>query len=276
MAQKSKTLAQKKHLKNYKTMKTAIYLFCLARADRQLDHVIQESQIFLHKYADIVAVLKYVPLEEFCGAEAESRLQELAWVAPRASQHEKVIEQIMRQSPVLPVSFATLFSSLENLEQHLERHYAVIFQFIMQMTDKEEWSVKGFLDRASAQAKLYNKQLAEQTLPESPGLRYFQERRLQIAVEKQLNHWLKSICQDVANDLEPYIVDFAKRKVLSTSENKEMVVNWAFLLSRDTVKDFTARLEQINVDYAASGLVFESSGPWPPYSFISQSLEFKT
>lgn len=253
-------------------MKTAIYLFCLAHENQQLNHIIPEGKVFLHKYADIVAVFKYVPFEEFCGAEAESRLQDLAWVAAEASQHEKLIEQVMRKSPVLPFGFATLFSSLETLEQHLEQHYADILQFLIHMTDKEEWSVKGFLDSASAQARLYNKQLAEQTLSESPGLRYFQERNLQMAVEKQVKHWLKSIYQEIANDLESYVEDFAIRKVLSTSEDKEMVVNWAFLLSRDTDRDFIARLDQINVDHAASGLVFESSGPWPPYSFITPSL----
>ena len=44
---------------------------------------------------------------------------DLAWVAPRVCRHEAVIEEAMRQSPVLPARFATLFQTIASLAQFL-------------------------------------------------------------------------------------------------------------------------------------------------------------
>ncbi len=242
-------------------MAEALYLFCLARTD-QLDNF-AEPEIFLHPFSGISAVLSRVSTEEFCGAEAEAHMQELAWITPRAHRHQQVIEKVMRHSPVLPARFATLFSSQERLENFLAEHTAAISKFLTNMVDKEEWAVKGLLDRTAAIDKLAAEQIAQAQLSEAPGKRYFQERRIRMAAEKQVNSWLKQVCTEIADELKSLAVDFSKRQVLDT----EMVVNWAFLVPSHQVTEFCAKIEQLNVKYA--GLVFEYSGPWPPYSFSS-------
>jgi hypothetical protein len=50
------------------------------------------------------------------------------------------------------------------------------------------------------------------------------------------------------------------------------VLNWAFLVPRGAVADFQARVQQAARDHGRHGLLFEYTGPWPPYSF-SPSLQ---
>jgi hypothetical protein len=52
-----------------------------------------------------------------------------------------------------------------------------------------------------------------------------------------------------------------------TGMDKDMVLNWAFLVPRKAVADFRTRIEQANAEHDRQGLVFQLSGPWPPYSF---------
>jgi hypothetical protein len=263
-------------------MPKAIYLFCFARSSllptiegTGLD---DQNPLFLQRFLDIAAVASTVCPGEFCGPSAETRMQDLSWVGPRACRHEEVVEQAMRHSPVLPARFGTIFSSLENLEKRLREHHGAISEFLDQVVDKEEWAVKGLLDRAKAKEELLSFFLAREArrlASLSPGMRYFQEQRILAGVEKELNGWLKEVCKEMANDLDHCAQNFCERRVLSrgaTRENRDMLWNWAFLVPRSMVGEFRARIDRANADHAQRGLVFELSGPWPPYSF-SPSLE---
>jgi hypothetical protein len=215
-----------------------------------------------------------VPLEDFCGPAAELRMQQLAWVGPRAFRHEAVVEQVMRYSPVLPVRFGTLFSSQESLAGFLDTHRETISQFLERMADQEEWSIKGLLDREQAARALASASLAAQqeklaTLP--PGTRYFQERQIQSAAEKELSLWLNDTCRQVARDLRKQASDFCECPVVireAAESGTEVVLNWAFLLPRSATAAFRSQIDQVNKNHATRGLVFELSGPWPPYRFV--------
>ena len=74
----------------------------------------------------------------------------LTWLGPRVCRHEYVIEHIMSQAPVLPARFATLFSSLDSLEQFLVEHRVAIAGFFTELGEKQEWAVKGLLGSSPA------------------------------------------------------------------------------------------------------------------------------
>ena len=256
-------------------MTQAVYLFGLTCADRleQLQQLTyHDNSLLLHSVASVLAIYTWVPLTEFCGTEAETRMQDLAWLLPRAQYHEQVIRQAMQYSPVLPTNFATLFSNLASLENYLSQHTVTITQFLLEITNKQEWAVKGLLNRSAAITTLVNQQLVQQStqLANSPGKRYFQERQFHRQAEQQLQGWLKQVCGEIATDLAKRTSRFTKRRVWSPSDtdtHQEIIVNWAFLLSSEQLSDFLDQIKRINAQYAHLGLSFEYSGPWAPYSF---------
>lgn len=266
-------------------MDNPLYLFCFARSDLipslEGKGLSDQEPLFVLSFPEIAAVVCPVNAEDFCGPEAESRMQDLTWVGPRACRHEEVVEEVMRYSPVLPVGLGTIFVSPESLEKRVHAHHRAIREFLNQAMDKEEWAVKGFLDRARAKEEfLAGLRVREEarlsTL--SPGKRYFQEQRLLAAVEKDLSGWLKEACQGIVDELHPIVSAFCERKILSrrsTGREEEVVVNWAFWVDRNAVGDFRGKIDRANIEHARRGLVFELSGPWPPYSF-SPSLEPET
>ncbi len=223
---------------------------------------------------DLCAIVSEVPLEDFCGPAAELRMQELAWVGPRACRHEAVVEQVMRHSPVLPARFGTLFSSQGSLAEFIDTHRKTISQFLERVADQEEWSIKGILVRKQAGEALMSASLAAQegqlaTL--LPGTRYFQEQRIRSSAEKELSLWLNETCRQVASDLTKQASDFRECQVVPREppeSGTEVVLNWAFLLPRGATATFHLRIDQLNEKHASRGLVFELSGPWPPYRFV--------
>ena len=261
------------------TAQRALYLFCFARSnlieELQGTGVDGQHPLSLFRcFPDLCAVLSEVLLEDFCGDAAELRMQDLAWVGPRALRHGAVVEEVMRHSPVLPARFGTLFSSQERLEEFLRRHRAAISEFLERVADQAEWSVRGLLDRGQAGQALTSASLAarEGRLSALPaGRRYFEEQRIRAGAEKELRLWLNETRRQVASDLMKQASDFCECPVVpreAPESGIEVVLNWAFLLPKSANATFRTRIDRVNESHAMRGLVFELSGPWPPYRFV--------
>jgi hypothetical protein len=260
-------------------MPQGLYVYCLARLSRLPPlpllglGVDGQSALAIATYQDLAAVWSPVAVEDFCGPEAEARLQDLTWIGPRVIRHQEVVAGVMRHSPVLPVRFGTIFASLANLEKVLQCHSATIAGVLDHFTDQEEWAVKGMLDRTQAREKLLALKLAreaEALEALSPGKRYFEEQRLRAAGDQELSQWLKEVGRKLWAAFRNDAADIQERQRLSrktTGSDQDMVWNWALLIPRPAVGGFKARIQEVNAQYAHRGLSLEVTGPWPPYSF---------
>lgn len=264
-------------------MRSAIYLFCLGRSGQAPPlngfGVNDNEPLFHEDFRDVAAVVCTVSLDDYIGLSADEKLQDLAWVGPRALRHEQVIEEVMQYSPVLPARFGTLFSSMDSLLELVENNYVEIDQFLTNISDKEEWAVKCTFSRSDAKKRLLAEKLAvmsENLQAMSPGLRYFKERQIVAEVDKGLSRWLASVCGTVEKELKALSADSAKRSVIKALEGDtmEVMANWAFLVNEYAVQSLEAAVERWNEDLREQGIVFKCSGPWPPYSF-SPTLEME-
>jgi hypothetical protein len=259
-------------------MPQGLYLFCLARLNRlplplEGKGLDGQSPLEVADFQDLAAVWSPVAVEDFSGPDAAERLRDLAWIGPRIIRHQEVVVGVMRHSPVLPARFGTIFSSATNLIKLLQEHEDAITGFLDRVADREEWAVKGLLDRSGAKGKLFSlKQAreAERLGALSPGKRYFQEQRLWADCDQELQRWLQEVCRKLWGDLRDYAAEARERRLLSreaTGNDKDMVLNWAFLVPEKASAGFQARIREANAQYSERGLVFECTGPWPPYSF---------
>jgi len=260
-------------------MPHGLYLYCLARLSRlpplplEGKGVDGQSPLEVAIFQDLAAVWSPVPVEDFCGPEAEERMRDLTWIGPRVIRHQEVVAGVMRHSPVLPARFGTIFASLANLEKVLQRHHDTIAGFLERLTDQEEWAVKGLLDRRGVKEKLFSLKLAreaESLEALSPGKRYFEEQRLRAGIDQELQRWLQEVCREVWTDLRNCAAEVRERRLLSreaTGGDQDMVWNWAFLVPEKAVPALKARIRDVNSQYADHGLRLDCTGPWPPYSF---------
>lgn len=255
----------------------ALYLYCFARTGQvkpdNLMGIDDCHPVFMRNYNGITAVLSQVALEEFAGPAAETRMHDIAWITPRACRHQAVIEHIGRQTALFPARFGTIFSTDDVLAHLIRQHHEQIRTFLDSVQGHAEWSLKGFLDRNKAIAELSAAALsaeAQRLERLSAGARYFEEKKIQAAAGKQLNHWLNTVLDALMQDLDGVVTRHCCRALLSrkaTGAEIDMVLNGAFLVANDGLDDFRNRADQFNQAHAQTGLAFELSGPWPPYSF---------
>lgn len=252
-------------------MDAGIYIFCLSNLQcPDFPESGQLDRLFLHRHGNLCAISKRVSLDEFCGSDADRRLADPAWVTPRAIDHGRVIAEVFRGSPVLPVPFGTLFSSPRVLEDFLDRNAELIKGFFEYAADCEEWGIKALLDRRRLKGSLIESIMQADCAAVSPGLRYMRERRADQMADRQSSAWLDQNFRVVADALDQCATRSCQRRILDDSkqpDGREEVLNLAALLARDRVAEFRSRIEAINCERAEDGLSFALTGPWPPYSF---------
>lgn len=257
----------------------ALYLYCFTRpgkvvsgAELGVPGVDGRNCLALISVDGVAALHSPVLLEEFSGPDAEDSLKDPNWVVPRACRHEHAIEAMMAKSPVFPVRFGALFSSRQVLEQMMGTHQEEISRFLDRIAGKEEWSLKGYLNPGQCGDWLTNADagLAQQhrLLPAAPGARYLQNKRFQAVLQKQVREWCMSAMDQVHEKLQNLGSDVIQLPPRAPDcMEREMVYHAAMLFNKEGVANLLDLAKQLNSEFAEKGIVFESSGPWPPYHF---------
>lgn len=265
--------------------KLAVYLFCFAEAKLlpdvrqiEIEPIETSTRLSVLTSGNVAAVHGMVPLEDFTGPEAEARLSDLEWIGPRAIFHEMVIEEIAKFSPVYPARFGTIYLSESNLETFMASHTDTLSRFFEYTADKREWAVKGYMNSQKSIDGLREKMAREsKDLPSSPGARYLAEKRIRESISDRLRDWLAETLANAHRILVPEAVEFRERKILPETGSErpgEMVSNWAFLIRKGGESRFGNTLENLNKEYEQQGIIFQLSGPWPPFSFIPPLEDF--
>ena len=258
-------------------MTTGIYLFCLTR-ETTLPELKATGIDGLHPLSaetigDVAAIFSEVALEDFSGPEAQARMEDLAWIGPRALRHEEVIMAVMELGPVLPVRFGTVFSSLETMKEPLRRHRNILSEFFRETAGKKEWACRGYVNMAQVRSQVMAARLAaekEQLAGLTTGKRYFLEQRIKGAVNKEAASLLKGLGNDIATSLRELSAGFHERRLLAQEimgRDEEMFFHVALLVPDGSVAVLEGMTDEWNKLHEFQGISLELSGPWPPYHF---------
>ena len=258
-------------------MNPGIYLFCLTPASPCPEiagtGIDGEHPLFVEVVGGVAAVLAEVDLNDFSGPEAKEKMEDLAWVAPRALRHEKVVMAAMEHGPVLPVRFGTVFSSLAAAAEPLWQCQDVLEKFFQDIAGKQEWILKGYVNLPQARARMKAVRMAaekEQLAGLSPGKRYFLEQKIKGAVDKETTSWLKGIGEEIGKLAKETSVGFSECRFRSqevTGRDEEMFFHGALLVPDGSVAALQGVIDAWNTRQDDQGLQIELSGPWPPYHF---------
>jgi hypothetical protein len=229
-----------------------------------------DQAVSVHPVGEAGALIREVPLAEFCGLEGEQNLADPAWIMPRICHHAAVVEGAMRVSPVFPAAFATLYLGLDSLTDFMRQHHAAITGFLRRVAGQEEWALKltAELDDASTLDAL-----ATGLWPEwstcSPGLRYLRSRqerpRLLEAARDAVARTMHGIVAGVrplATAIRPFV-----RAAGAGASGHAHVEEYALLSPAGRGGILADRLGELAGDNCGPGVRFALSGPWPPYSF---------
>ena len=183
--------------------------------------------------------------------------------------HQKVMETVMKQYPMLPVRFGTVSEGLDPIrEKVLEERHGELTDNLAQMRNKVELGVKAiwkdikpvFDDILSKNTDI--RRLRDRLLKRNGGAQRDQVR-LGEMVKNALETWKEQKEKSMMAPLEGLWVD----RKLNDHFGDQMITNAAFLVDKGKEKAFDLAVEKITDRYAGK-MTLKYVGPIPPCNFV--------
>lgn len=257
-----------------------IYLYCVADREPNL----QETRglldnVYLISHNCLYAMVSKVEEYEFAEEGLKRNMANLEWVKTKAGMHEKIIEQVMTNANVIPFKFGTLFHTDDSLKTMLQGYGEEFKAILKKLANKQEWGLKIYCNPEKLKASFLNNQekileIEDEIKSSSVGKGYFLKKKKDELTERLLNDKIIECGQESFELLKELSFEARINKLLPkqvTERKDDMVLNSAFLVSKDEVDDFLNMVDTLKMHYENKGLLIDCTGPWPPYNFCGLS-----
>ncbi len=224
----------------------------------------REERLMTHRVGSVTALIGIVCVGDYCGPDSAAHLADVAWLAPRARRHAELIQWAMELSPVFPVPFGTLYSSLESLTTFMQAHETTIRNFLTAAADNEEWELRvaARLDNPTVLDRLARKAWPEwEDLPK--GARYLRLCRDRSALAAFGNVEAAAAASRLVAQLKPMATSIRER----SAAGSDFAARHALLVPKSNVAAMRERVGEAIAELHDDFVAFSLSGPMPPFSF---------
>jgi len=219
------------------------------------------SEVYSVHFRNLAAVVSDAPLEVL----DSTRENVLA--------HERVNETVMREHTVIPMSFGTIFKTREDIVELLRSAAEAFGDVLNKMQNKLEFGLKVLWDREQAIRELENDDedigRLKKEISSQKGPTYFARMQYGRLVDAALQARSERYVSEILDELRD--VSVASR--INKPIGDKMIMNVAFLISRDREDAFDAKVKSVASRF--DRLTFKYTGPWPPYNFVNIRLKLE-
>ncbi len=242
------------------------YVYCIIQSKESLRFGrigigSEPADVHTVNFQDIAAVVSDTPLEVY----DPTRDNVLA--------HERVNEAVMRNHTVIPMSFGTVFKTSDDIIELLRTAYDAFRDVLIKMQDKLEFGLKVLWEPEiiirEIEKEDENLRLLRQEISHQKGSTYFARMQYGRLVDSLLQERSEQLVSEIFADLGGVSVASRANKPIGD----KMILNAAFLVSRDREADFDTKVKEIDARY--ENLIFKYTGPWPPYNFVNIRLKLE-
>src|SRR6266496_43086 len=192
-----------------------------------------------------------------------------------ALAHEHVIETVMKNYTIIPMSFGTVFRTDDDIRQVLRSIYPSLKDVLNQMAGKLEFGLKVNWDRDQIIEELQQhdeelRRFHHEIVRKQLQSTYFARMQLGRMIDKALGERSTQYVREIYEALRNVCVASRDNQPIGD----KMIMNAAFLVERDRETEFDAVVNKIAKKYGKR-LKFKYTGPWPPYNFVNIRLKLE-
>lgn len=197
-----------------------------------------------------------VSRQEFA-LDLQQNMQNLEWLAACSIRHQKVLSEIGEVTQVLPARFGTVFLSPDSLLADFREKLPNLKAVFRRIADADEWGIKVF---GTAQTR------TSAAVSASSGIDYLKQKSaaLQSSSAGRRDEEAEAFGAELAA-LSEASVPGGK----ASSGQPGVLWSASFLVKRSQKKHFDQLLKKYAERWSGSRRI-DVSGPWPPYSFVSE------
>ncbi len=242
------------------------YVYCIIRSEETLRFGpigigAEPGDVHTIHYKEIAAVVSDTPIEVF-DATRENVLA-----------HERVNETVMREHTVIPMSFGTVFKTRDDIIELLRAAFEAFKDVLNKMEGKLEFGLKVLWDRDVMLREIETEDedvsRLKSEISSQKGSTYFARMQYGRLVDAALEQRSERYVQEIFEELRPVAVASRANKPIGD----RMIMNAAFLVSREEEQAFDAKVKEIGARH--DKLTFKYTGPWPPYNFVNIRLKLE-
>jgi hypothetical protein len=259
-----------------------VYLYCVADKEPKIKEIKGlEDNLYSVCHNELYAMVSKVEQLEFGEESLKRNMADFQWVKAKAAMHEKIVEQVMADTNVIPFKFGALFNTDDNLKAMLERCGQEFKAILRKLANKQEWGLKIYCNPEKLKDSFLNNQekilkIEDEIKSSSVGKAYFLRKKKDGLFERMLNDKISECGRESFELLSGLSFEARINKLLPkevTEREDDMILNCAFLVGKDEVGDFLSKVDALKMRYEDSGFLIDCIGPWPPYNFCSPSEE---
>lgn len=204
---------------------------------------------------NVICWVSRVPAEDF-ETSLTRNMENLDWLATASVAHQRAIQAISQHADILPARFGTVFHDARSLGAHIQQRLKQITNDFKRVKDADEWGIKIFESAPTATALPKVSSGKEYLMAKAARL---PKKSAQIPAE-ELNEF-QSALDEIAEDRAP-----AGR---ISSGQRGLLFQTSVLVKRSNRQRLESVLKKFSRQWAENRRI-ECTGPWPPYSFVSQ------
>jgi hypothetical protein len=242
------------------------YVYCIVRSDQPLTFGSiglgeEPAPVYTVRHDDLSAIVSDTPL----GVLDPTRDNVLA--------HQRVNETVMRDYTVLPMSFGTMFKTRDDVTAFLRSAYRAFSDVLDKMENKLEFGLKVLWDREAVIREIEKEDedihRLKNEIAAQKGSTYFARMQYGRLIDGALQSKSERYVGEIFDRLRDVSVAARSNKPIGD----RMILNAAFLVTRDREDEFDARVKALGA--AHDKLTFKYTGPWPPYNFVNIRLKLE-
>jgi hypothetical protein len=242
------------------------YVYCVIRSEQLLSFGPlglgpEPAEVHTIHYRDIAAVVSNTPIV----VQDPTRENVLA--------HQRVNETVMQKHTVIPMSFGTVFKTDDDITELLRSAYDAFSDVLNKMQEKFEFGLKVLWDRDQIIREIEDEdediRRLKSEISSQKGSTYFARMQYGRLIDAALQSRTERYVAEIFNALRDVSVASRSNKPIGD----RMIMNAAFLVSRQMEPAFDARVKEIGQQYEK--LTFKYTGPWPPYNFVNIRLKLE-
>jgi hypothetical protein len=202
----------------------------------------------------------------------DQRANDVEWLGAIGYRHQSVVNELMKQTAVVPLRAFTLFSSPDALRGWLANERDLLVKTLDRLDGKREWTLRVEFE-PSRWSEAINRRvpalidLQKEIETAAPGKAFLLTRKLG---EERKKH-AQEAERLVVGEIESLIVGRLQCEALAETRERR---DGAFpqiniLITRDEESSLQELIGEVNQRFGEDGVSVGVTGPWPPYSFVS-------
>ena len=211
----------------------------------------------------VSAVFSILPETAYGAASWQAHSDDPAWLTETATEHQRVLTDLVRDTDVLPLRLPAMYRDEMHLHDMLTSQGDLFRVALDAVHDHVEWAVHLYFGREPDAS-------TEAGRPAS-GAEFFR-RKAEVASRRES---ARAEREQRVRDAYAAMADVSRQSVVNQPQDpalsgrpEPMLLNSAHLVCRRHERFFFTAVEETAARLAPAGITMEVTGPWPPYNFV--------